>query len=60
MRAEVRRDAGAPPVCAEGRAQAERASAEGAPRVRGDEEAGWKRDLINRVEHVEHVEGKMR
>ena len=36
VRAEVRRDAGAHPVCAEGRAQAERAAAAGAARVRGN------------------------
>ena len=38
VRAEVRRDARAHPLCDEGPAPAERAAAEGAPRMRGDEE----------------------
>ena len=37
VRSEVRRDAGAHPVCAERRAQAERAAAPGAARLRRDE-----------------------
>ena len=58
MRAEVRRDPGAHPLCDEGRAQAERAAEESAARVRGDEATGRIGYLISRVERVEREERK--
>lgn len=46
VRAEVRRDAGAHPVCAERRAQAERAAEESAARVRGHSPPGRQRVVV--------------